>query len=587
MNHRLPQPGPLLAVGMAVLAVAPGVVAWALGSPPLQGLGAAPLAQALATALVLGLVWPRLWLGLLLLAPAAVLAPVELWYIAAYGQASDAHVLGILAETDWQEARAFAAGVAVPMLLAVVAAAALAVAVVRMAWRGRWTWQHRSRLWLWGAALAALLLPFATDRVAPEGAPGELAVDTTLHGTDRIAENALPHPWRQLSWTYPLGLPLRLAEFSRYRMTLGELSDTLATFRFQARQQPHGSPVPRQVHVLVIGETGRPDRWQLNGYARPTSPRLAAEPALLSLRNMVSPWAWTRMSVPIIVSRKPGTERRPFFHEKSLVSAFREAGFRTYWFSTQSPLGQHDSSIALHASESDEVRFINPGNYKQRAALDGELLPLVQSVLERGEPRQLIVLHTLGSHYNYSHRHPPAFELFRPSLNDEPQPSLQDRAQRVAMSNAYDNSVAYTDHVLAELIQALRATGAEATMFYVADHGENLFDGECKLSGHGRATERDFRVPAFFWPSDAYAARHAPKLAQLRERLDAPLSTENVFHSLLDAADIRYPDERPSASFFHPSWQPRPRIVQTGLDFDRAYREPTCLSLLPAAPSTP
>ena len=303
------------------------------------------MAQALAIVLLLGGVWPRLWLGLLLLAPAAVLAPVELWYIGAYGQASDAHVLGILAETDWQEARGFAAGVAWPLGMAVVAAAGLAVAVVRMAWREQWRWHHRSRLWLWGAALLALLMPILSDNVAPEARAGDLPVDTTLHGTDRIAENALSPPWRQLSQTYPLGLPLRWAEFSRYRATLGELSGTLASFRFQAEQVHAGGPPLRQVHVLVIGETGRPDRWQLNGYTRPTSPRLAAEPALVSLRNMVSPWAWTRMSVPVIVSRKPGTERRPFFHEKSLVSAF--------------PGGRLPHLLVLHAEPAGAARQLD------------------------------------------------------------------------------------------------------------------------------------------------------------------------------------------------------------------------------------
>jgi glucan phosphoethanolaminetransferase (alkaline phosphatase superfamily) len=30
----------------------------------------------------------------------------------------------------------------------------------------------------------------------------------------------------------------------------------------------HGAPAARQVHVLVIGETARADRFPLNGYAR-------------------------------------------------------------------------------------------------------------------------------------------------------------------------------------------------------------------------------------------------------------------------------------------------------------------------------
>lgn len=570
------------ALALAALSLAPGVAAAMLG---LGGSRAgALLATGLAAAVVLGLLSRRLWIGLLLLSPWAVLAPLELWYLLNYGQPTDAHVLGIVAETDWHEAGSFVGAQALPLAAATLAALALAVAAVRAARRHGLQWRHRSRWWLWGAGLVGLLLPTLFEAATPDAAADGLRVEQLANG-DEVAEDPLPPTLRELAQTWPGGVPLRVGEFLRYRHNLQAVSERLAGFRFGARAP--AADGQREVHVLVIGETGRPDRWQIHGYGRPTTPRLAAEPDLVPLHDVISPWAWTRMSVPVILTRKPGTDRRPFFAERSLVAAFREAGYRTYWFSTQSPLGQHDSSIALHAHEAHELRFINPGDYKQQAALDGELLPLLRAALARDEPRQLIVLHTLGSHYNYSHRHPPDFERFRPSLADESAPDLHDRRQREAMGNAYDNSVAYTDHVLAEAIAALRASGARATLFYVADHGENLFDGDCGLSGHGRATERDFRVAAFHWHSEAWGRRHPERIERLRARQRAPLSTENVFHSLLDGADIRYPDERLSASLFHDSWTPRPRIVQTGLDFDRAVRDPVCLSLQPAPRSAP
>ena len=534
---------------------------------------------------MLALIHRRLWIGLLAALPWAVLAPTELWYVLAFGKPSDAHAIGVLFETDWQEARAFAGGLALPLAAATGAALLLALAAVRIARAAGLEWHHRSRSWLCAAALAALVIPVLTESLTGEVQAADSFREPGQAG-DEVASTVLSPSLHDLSQTYPAGVPIRLAEFGYHRATLQVLSRELAGFRFGATQDAaRAVGVPRQVHVLVVGETGRPDRWQVNGYSRQTSPRLAAEPDVSSFGNMISPWAWTRMSVPEILTRKPGADARPFFAERSAVAAFREAGFRTYWFSNQSPMGQHDSSIALHAHEADEVRFINPGSYKIAAALDGELLTLLRQALARDEPRQFIVLHTLGGHYNYSHRYPPEFERFVPSLRHEAAPSLHDRRQREAMGNAYDNSVLYTDHVLGEVIEALRQSGAEATMFYVADHGENLFDGDCKLSGHGHGTERDFRVPAFFWNSGPFAARHGDKIVQMRSRLDAPLSTENVFHSLLDAADIRYADERLESSVFHPSWQAGRRIVQNGLDFDRAAREPTCLTLEHAPPS--
>lgn len=563
---------------------ATATAALVLGPAALFVQGATDAAEALpvlawsvaATALMLAAA-PRLWIGLLLLLPCALWAPLELAYVAAYSRPSDAHTLGILSETHWREAADFLGPWATPLIAAVLGSALLALASAWAAYRTRLRWAPRIRRWLLLASMLALATPLLL-RLADAEAPLGLGVATAAEG-DALAEFGIDPVLASMTAAYPAGLPLRLLEYARYQRTLAELSGRLADFRFGA--QPASTAAARQVHVLVIGETGRPDRWQINGYDRPTSPRLAAQPGLTSLTDMVSPWAWTRMSVPVILTRKPGTESRPFFAERSLISAFREAGFRTYWFSTQSPLGTHDSSIALHAQEAHEQRFINPGSYKERAALDGELLPLLDRVLARDEPRQLIVLHTLGSHYNYSHRVPPEFERFLPSLRDHPSPSLQDRSQRERLSNAYDNSVLYTDHVLAEVIARLDRPGLQASMFYVADHGENLFDGECNKSGHGRHTEFDFRVAAFVWQSAAQIAQQPAKAALLQERRQARLSTENVFHSLLDLADIRYPGERPDASLFSPSWQPRRRGVQNGLDFDLAERDPACKELTP------
>lgn len=568
-----------LALALIALVLAPQGLAAALGQDSALAASIAGVAGVLVLALLAG----RLWIGLLLLAPFALLAPLELAYVASYGKPSDAHVLGILAETDGAEAAAFVGPLALPMAAAVAGALLLAGLAVHAAWRCGLACTHRARPLLWAAALLALAVPPLFEAATPDAGAGDVA----RAPGDEAAEHVLSPALAELATSYPTGLPLRLVEFGAYRRTVRSLTAPLEDFRFGARAEAPPPPGVRELHVLVIGESSRPDRWQLGGYARPTTPRLAAEPNVVWLRDMVSPWAWTRMAVPVMLSRKPGTDRRPFFAERSLVAAFGEAGFRTAWYSTQSPLGPHDSPIAAHAQEADEQRYVNPGSYRHDAALDGELLPLLQRTLARPEPRQLIVLHTLGSHYDYSHRHPPDFERFKPSLRDVARPDLRDRGQREALSNAYDNSILYTDHVLAEAIAALRATGARATLTYVSDHGENLFDGACTLSGHGRDTERDFRVAAFVWHSDAWAQAQPQALAALRGRQDAPLSTENVFHSMLDAAGIRYPDERLSASYFHASWTPRPRIVQNGLDFDRARREPTCLSLQPAPRSAP
>ncbi|WP_289303273.1 sulfatase-like hydrolase/transferase, partial [Methylophaga sp. UBA3996] len=77
------------------------------------------------------------------------------------------------------------------------------------------------------------------------------------------------------------------------------------------------------------------------------------------------------------------------------------------------------------------------------------------------------------------------------------------------LRNAYDNTILYTDHVLAQLIQYLdnlSSQSIDTAMIYVSDHGESL--GEHNLYLHGTpyfaAPSQQTHVPMVVWLSDNY-----------------------------------------------------------------------------------
>lgn len=561
------------ATATVLLLIFPNLALLYVGSQSLQSfvLGCAGCALLL-------FIFQRVWLGLLLCLPWVVLAPLETYYVANFDKASDSHVIGIIVETNLEEVLAFLGSHAFLLGTALLLSAFGASLSLVVARRKGWMWDSKVRYCALVVCLIVLAIPWFGE-LAQHGDSGT----TRTAGDDEnvIGEDARIAALMDFSVSYPLGLIPRSVEFLRYRQMLSTLHERLANFKFNAHS--HGQTGEKQIFVLVIGETGRPDRWQLNGYHRATTPKLAAMENVISFMDMVSPWSWTRMSVPVILTRKPATERRPFFGEPSLISAFREAGFKTYWLSTQSPLGRHDSSIALHAHEANDVRYLNPVDYSKKGVFDGSLLGPMSEILRREESRQLIVLHTLGSHYNYSHRHPLEFEKFSPSLQNVPLPPIQDRSLRGEMSNSYDNSVLYTDYFLSQVIDRLKATQRQAMMFYVADHGENIFDGQCGLSGHGHDTERDFRVASLAWYSDSYASRFPGKINHAFRLKNSPLMTDMVFHSMLDAADITYPAENLSKSVFSERWTSERRVLSSGIDFDHSSREPLCQTVISGA----
>lgn len=534
------------------------------------------LAPAILITIALYALWPKLCMGFFaLLAPAALM---EVLYILRYERVTDEHVFAILRETNFREALAWLGPLGCMLLvtgiaLLITAATALSRQTFTLPkFPPRW----RYILIMTGFATAAItyIPEFFLNDYPAFSEPEKVAPTQSADHIGNRLTGDLEHASIDIS--FPWGVPIRLARYVDLEAGMKDAREALASFRFSAHQAAERS-TEDEIIVLVIGETGRPDRWQINGYQRPTNPRLSKQEGVISFTDVISGWAWTRMSVPVIISRKPSRMFVSFFPERSIISAFREAGFWTAWYSMHGPLGFHESAVALHAGEAEDVRFINPAGYRSPGAYDGALLAPLEEALSHPDRKKFIVLHTMGSHFNYADRNPAEFDVFGPSLRGYRNPDLHDSRQRERLNNSYDNSVIYTDHVLAEIIERLQNTGKVAVLLHVADHGENLFDADCDKSGHGHNTDRDHRIAALWWSSPAFGNRHPEKLGLLASRRDTPWSTENVFNTLIDAADIRIPGGATTAqSLFATDFTPQARWVQSGADFDKAERVGAC-----------
>lgn len=81
----------------------------------------------------------------------------------------------------------------------------------------------------------------------------------------------------------------------------------------------------KQTVILFLGETHRGDYLSINGYKENTTPNLMKE-NIISFNDAISQAAYTLQSTPMILSRK-GVNDNGIFNEKSIISAFKEAGF--------------------------------------------------------------------------------------------------------------------------------------------------------------------------------------------------------------------------------------------------------------------
>ncbi|HJW12107.1 MAG TPA: phosphoethanolamine--lipid A transferase [Albitalea sp.] len=314
--------------------------------------------------------------------------------------------------------------------------------------------------------------------------------------------------------------------------------------------------------LLVIGETARADHFSLNGYARATNPELAQR-GVVSLRDVSSCGTSTAASLPCMFSHlgRKGFESRAQEHE-NLLDLLQHAGLAVLWLDNQAGCKGICARVE-HAMASDAP----PGGASDLAGLcsDGEcfdealLRGLDARIAALPEARRakgvVLVLHQMGSHGPaYYKRSPPDRKPFKPECTT----NVLQQCGRDALVNAYDNTIAYTDHVLAQTIDwlARQRTAYAPSLLYMSDHGESL--GENNLFLHGLpfalAPREQTHVPAVLWlPPDGEPGR---SLACLRERRDVAISHDNLFHTVLGLAAVTAAEYKPALDILSPCKAP-------------------------------
>jgi len=508
----------------------------------------------------------RLWGACLVLLPFAALTPLEGFYIASYQRPSSPQIIATLVASNPREMREYIGPLIVPMALCVLAALALALAA---AWASRRVSLRLPARTRWAMATLALAMLLAAAATTSSGSGNR---NTRLHaGSRRAAELGV------IQYGWPFGLISRLLILHREWSQMHANVARLNGFRFGAHA---AAAVPgRQVYVLVIGETSRRDHWSLFGYARPTTPELARTANLVPIRDFDSAWPESMTAIPMILTRKPATVTSlSWWKEASILRAMAEAGFTTYWISNQLAIDQPGSALSAITLEAQHRMFLNHTTLSAPGAFDEVLLKPLRETLHGSNENLFIVVHLMGSHQTYDYRYPIAYKRWRPTESDPAAADASVTATNQRIVNSYDNSIAYTDHILAAIIGILRDEGAISALWFESDHGESLPTATCTLQSHGHGTRHEYEIPALAWYSDSYQAAFPQRVAAVRANAGKRSMSQNTFESLADMAGITFPSHDPSWSLFSPDWVYHPRIVNrpVQVDIDNATIDERC-----------
>ena len=511
------------------------------------------------------------WLACLLLAPFAALAPLESFYIARYHHPTTAEIIATLVATNPREAREYLGPLLIPVLLCMVAGLALALAAAWLSRHQKWSWKNRARAWIVTIAIATPLAAAIVTAVHTGGG----AASRSEAGITTLAGLAGP-----VAQGYPFGVIPRVNDYRSEWLQMRADAAKLAAFRFHAHRVTN--PHRRQVYVLVIGESSRRDQWQLFGYDRPTNPELSKMKNLVPIPLMLTSWPESIAAIPLILTRKPITSMSPDWKEASILRAMQEAGFDTYWISNQLAIGKFDSPVSTYAYEANHVEWLNHASWAAPGSYDEDLIQPLRDALGDSNKDLFIVLHMMGSHLSYDFRYPASFKRWKPIYADHDSAEPND----IRIRNSYDNTILYTDHVLAQIIGVLRSNSAVSALWFLSDHGETLPTPTCNRAGHGVGSRYDFQVPALFWYSDAYAQAYPERVSVLRNHADARTLSADTFESLIDMAGVTFPGHNETWSLFSPQWHYRPRIVNPmwQTDYDKSVFGKGCEIVLPPNP---
>ena len=337
------------------------------------------------------------------------------------------------------------------------------------------------------------------------------------------------------------------------------VAEPLGTDAHRVNIAASGKP---RVTIIVAGETARAADFSLGGYNRDTNPELKKQ-AVVYFPNTTSCGTATATSIPCMYSVYPRVDytHRKGLQTQNLLDVLGNAKVNVSWLDNDTGSYNVTDRVAYqYLPNSKDPRFCKEGE-----CLDEILVDKVDSWLDHVKGDSVLVLHQLGSHGPaYFQRYPDEYRHFTPDCRANDFGSCTPEE----ITNAYDNTILYTDHVVSVVIDKMkqRAAKMDGAVVYISDHGESL--GENGIYLHGTpyfiAPTQQTHVPFLAWVSNDLSKSAGFDMSCLGQRADAQYSHDNFFHSILGLMDISTKVYDPKLDVFAQCRRPSAAVASAG-----------------------
>ena len=359
--------------------------------------------------------------------------------------------------------------------------------------------------------------------------------------------------------------PWRVVYAAKFEMLAQNEMHTLAHNMEHMDVETSESGIP--YIYFVIGESYNKHHSAVYGYELPTTPfqtQSEKDSIMVAMRNAVTPWNVTSMVFKQMFSTRSSDEDAQWTDGVLFPALMRKAGYTVtfltnqFYKSNRQTSTDYNGSFFLNKQPFDSLCF-DVRNKKHYLYDGGMLKELCQ---EPTPEKQFVIIHLLGQHQPYADRIPKGKAQFKASDIKRKDLSREER-QTVA---DYDNATLINDQFLKMLYD--RIASKKAIIVYVADHGEEVYDGNIGMFGRNHTAEptpqimrAEFEVPLEVFVTPSLQQAQSELMTQLRNAIDKPVAIDDLPHTLLKMAGIKnyYNSQR---DFMSNDFKPRPRRIK-------------------------
>lgn len=330
-------------------------------------------------------------------------------------------------------------------------------------------------------------------------------------------------------WNFKKGVFIRTGIIELYFDVKSYIKET-ATYktklneRLQSLEVNLNSPLGNRPStiVMVIGESASRDYMSaFTEYPQNTTPWLKEMRNSQNFLLFPNAYACKDQTVPVLehaLTEANQYNDKKFYDSCSIIDIAKKAGYKTYWFSNQGHVGSAETAITLVANTADKAEWTkqNLNQYQY----DEALLENLQQV--NPNENNFIVLHLMGSHFNFINRYPYNFAKFS-------QPGKYDLIPN------YLDSLAYTDYVLQQVFNYGKDKLNLQALIYFSDHA-TIPDKRRSPNFSGFA---NVRIPFFTYLSNEYIKNNSDIYNNLKTNQNKFVTNDLIYDFICGIFNIQ------------------------------------------------